>query len=523
MTGKLYQVLEEFNSKKHNVSLTSQQAKCFKLFKKGDVIKPKTFIETNADYFKTSACREPKNASKYAVNTSLRIAKDLGIIVEVNDKPIQFKDFLELESIRYFNDQLRGSKNKFLKDTQILSSTKKDYLYRVWEFSNWLHSRLFEFKQTKHLSETTFEIVTEKITLDGLEHLLNLYKKSFNSDSDFIRVIKSFLNDESNSKCSAGYMKLKYAAIMSYFEKNECELKFKYNPAIKHNDYSNENADATLSLEDLLNMLTAGSASILEKAVVLCKFQRGLDNTTMVDRFNFQAWGQLVKYFGTETYENWDLSLCPVPIRLTRIKTNYTHTGYLDIDAIQALQKYLNVRYEKTGSTMNNNEPIFLGRTNQPIKDFWIAKLIPRLARNAGIQKDLNSSELVQRHEKTSHELRDLLKSTLIVEGVAPYVCELAIGHKIGDSYEKQDKLYPDKSRQEYMKASSKINIFSNIVTNMKGSSDVTQYKNQIDDNQQVLSSLIKDKQSDTDRNMELIQMISNLRAEVNELKQSKK
>ena len=111
----------------------------------------------------------------------------------------------------------------------------------------------------------------------------------------------------------------------------------------------------------------------------------------------------------------------------------------------------------------------------------------------------------------------------MIVEGVAPYVCELAIGHKIGDSYEKQDKLYPDKSRQEYMKASSKINIFSNIVTNMKGSADITQYKNQIDDNQQVLSSLIKDKQSDTDRNMELIQMISNLRAEVNELKKSKK
>ena len=57
----------------------------------------------------------------------------------------------------------------------------------------------------------------------------------------------------------------------------------------------------------------------------------------------------------------------------------------------------------------------------------------------------------------------------------------------------------------------------------MKGSADVVRYKNQIDDNRQVLSSLIKDKQYDTDRNMELIQMISNLRAEVNELKKSKK
>jgi len=523
MTSKLYQVLEEFNPKIHNVSLTKQQSKCIKYFKKGEQFKPKIFLESLPNDFGTSNCNDQKNATRYALTSTLKIAKGLGIVVEVSTNPIEFKDFLELESIQYFSDQLRGSKNKNIKDNQILKSTKKDYLYRVWEFNNWLHGMEFEFKQTKHLSETTFEIVTEKITLDGIEHFLNLYKKSFNSDSDFIRVIKKFLNHQDNKKCSAGYMKLKYASIMAYFEKNECELKFKYDSNVNHNDYSNENADATLSLEDLLNMLTTGRASILDKAVVLCKFQRGLDNTTLVDRFNFQAWHQLVEYFGTEQYQNWDLSKCPVPIRLTRIKTNYTHTGYLDVDAIQAVQKYLNVRYEKTGSTMKDGEPLFLGRTNQPIKDWFVAKLIPKLARNAGIQKSMNSSELVNRNEKTSHELRDLLKSTLIVEGVAPYVCELAIGHKVGDSYEKQDKLYPDKSREEYMKASSKINIFSNIVHNMNGSADATKYKKQIEDNQKVMTELVKDNQNSMDSKGELYQMIAELRAEVTELKKERK
>ena len=171
---------------------------------------------------------------------------------------------------------------------------------------------------------------------------------------------------------------------------------------------------------------------------------------------------------------------------------------------------------------MKDGEPMFLGRTNQPIKDWWVAQLIPKLARNAGIQKTMNSSELVNRHEKTSHELRDLLKSTLIVEGVAPYVCELAIGHKIGDSYEKQDKLYPDKSREEYMKASSKINIFSNIVHNMNGSADVTKYKKQIEDNQIVMVGLVKDNQTEMFAKGELYQMIADLKAEVNELKNSK-
>jgi len=523
MTSKLYQVLEEFNPEIHNVSLTKQQSKCIKLFKKGDMIKPKTMIDDNINYLTTKACKQPRNASTYAVNSTLRIAKGLGIIVEVSTNPIEFKEFIELESIQYFSEQLRGSKNKFLKETQSLVSTKKDYLYRCWEFNNWLHGRIFEFKQTKHLTETTFETVTENITLEGLEHLLNLYKKSFNSDSDFIRVIKRFLNDDMHKKCSSGYMKLKRVSILAYFEKNECELKFKYDPSVKHHDYSEESSSATLSLEDLLNMLTSGRASLLDKAVVLCKFQRGLDNTTLVDRFNYQVWEQLIKYFGTEMYQNWDISKCPVPIKLTRIKTNYTHTGYLDVDAIQAIQKYLNVRYEKTGSVMTIHEPLFIGKLQQPIKKEWVSKLIPKLASNAGIQKKIDNSELTPRNEKTTHELRDLLKSTLIVEGVAPYVCELAIGHKVGDSYEKQDLLYPEKSREEYMKASSKINIFSNIVHNMNGNTDVTKYKKQIEDNQTVMAGLVKDNQNSLDSKGELYQMIADLRAEVAELKKSKK
>jgi len=275
-------------------------------------------------------------------------------------------------------------------------------------------------------------------------------------------------------------MKMKRNAILSYFEKNECELKFKYDPRINHQDFSEESSNATLSLTDLYEMITSGGASIKEKALILCKFHRGLDNSTFCDRFNFQAWEQLVEYFGTENYENWDISKCPVPIRLTRIKTNYTHVGYLDVDAIQALQKYLKVRFSKTGENMKPNQPMFVGRFNQPIRVQWLTNLIPRLAQNAGIQKKIRNSNLTVKNEKTSHELRDLLKSTLIVEGVASYVCELAIGHKVGDSYEKQDKLYPNKSREEFMKASSKINIFSNYTNYLKEGNELKEKEKQV-------------------------------------------
>ena len=43
-----------------------------------------------------------------------------------------------------------------------------------------------------------------------------------------------------------------------------------------------------------------------------------------------------------------------------------------------------------------------------------------------------------------SHEVRDLLKSTLIVSGCAQYVAEHVLGHAPRDSYEKQASLYPE-------------------------------------------------------------------------------
>ena len=523
-------MLEEYDPKKHNVKLRPSVLKCITLFKKGDTFEPKDMIVDHADYLASKNAKSKLVASKHVVDNTLKIAKELGIIKEPELDVLPFEEFCQLETIQYFSEQLKGTKTKYLKSVNYDSSTKRNYLYRAWEFNNWLHGKSFEFKQTKHLTETQFEVVTEKITLEGLEHFLELFKRSFNSDSDFIRVIKRFLNDEMNRKCSVGYMKMKRNAILSYFEKNECELKFKYDPRINHQDFSEESSNATLSLTDLYAMITSGSATTKEKAVVLCKFHRGLDNSTFCDRFNFQAWDQLVEYFGTENYDNWDISKCPVPIRLTRIKTNYTHVGYLDVDAIQALQKWFKVRFNSTGENMKSNQPIFVGRFNQPIRVQWLTSLIPRLAENAGIQKKINNSNLTVKNEKTSHELRDLLKSTLIVNDVASYVCELAIGHKVGDSYEKQDKLYPNKSREEFMKASEQINIFSNYTNYLKDGiqlkekvKQVEMLSNRVEDNQKVMRDLVMDKQNESDKKSELYEMIVDLQKEVKELRASKK
>ena len=83
---------------------------------------------------------------------------------------------------------------------------------------------------------------------------------------------------------------------------------------------------------------------------------------------------------------------------------------------------------------------------------------------DAGIQKRV-SHRVYKIH---SHEVRDLLKSTLIVSGCAQYVAEHVLGHAPRDSYEKQASLYPETLRSEYAKASGRLNIFTSIERHLR-------------------------------------------------------
>lgn len=497
MPTKYFEVLDQYDAEKHGqIKMPPNILKCIRLFKKGDIFSPKKFAEQNKDSLNITSTK--LNATLFTVSNTVKIAKEIGLIKVFDEKPIKYDDFYNLDSVQYFINQLRGSKMKNLKRDSIKeNSTKRHYLYQIYHFNNWLHGKTFEFSITKQIDIDVFKKTKEKVTLEGLEHLLSLYQSSHNTDSEFIKVVKLYLMDQVHSGCSAKYMSVKHSAITSYFDKNDSPLKFKYSPYNNHTDYKEENENATITLEDVYKLITHGKASPLEKAVVLCRFHRGLDSSTLADRFNFQVWEQLVKWFGNNDYENWDLKKCPVPIRITRVKTNYLHTGYLDYDAIVAIQEYLNYRYQSylricrykkldegyimsKNQIMQNDKPLFVDKNNKPISINWCSRLVPRLALKAGIQNNMKGERLINKSEKVGHELRDLLKSTLIVSGTADYVCQLAIGHNVGDSYEKQDKLYPERSREEYAKASKRINIFSNVSNFVNNGDNSDKLKDQL-------------------------------------------
>jgi len=473
---KQFQVLETFDpNRDYGVSIQPRFHECFKHFERGQIITQSEFTEKHL-----TESEKSRSNWLWIVNHGFRLGTEIGILKEVLKNPISFKEFYQLESVQYYASQLKGSRYKNLHPKRKIHSTKEQYLYRLWEFNNWLHGKTFEFSKVRYVDTSTFKKEKKKVTINTVEDFLKLYQDSFYSESEYIKIIKQFLMDSDNGNVSSNYIKNKKQAIVGYFEKNDTPLTFHFDPSVMYNS-EEPNQDTKLSLEDLLKMLTSGRTSILDKAVVLCKFHRGLDNITFVDRFNFEAWEQIVKWFGSDIHMSWDLEKCPVPIILTRIKTGYKHRGFLDRDAISSLQNYLNKRFDQTGTAMKVGEPIFINSIKQPISVEWLMRLVPRLAQNAGIQNKFKVNKIMK-NEKTSHELRDLLKSTLISCDVVQYVCEMAIGHKVKDSYEKQDKLYPNKSRAEFMKASKKINIFTNIANHMEGDEEKLILQNQIQD-----------------------------------------
>ena len=410
---------------------------------------------------------------------------------------LTFGEFVKQESMQELLLSLRGSKHKHTKPKSKLNlhSTQLVYANRLYHLHKWLNGRNFEFNNFIHTGENTFKNVRENVILNGLEHFLKLYQDSFNSRRDFVRLLKKYLNDSLHSGKYASTMTVEKSAILAYFKHNETEIEIPFNPKTRYKVKDESDELPELSLEELLKLLTLGRPTLVQKAMILCKFHRGLDTATLTDRFNFEAWRQLVDYFGTELYMNWDLTKCPVPIKLTRMKTDFTHTGFLDRDAIVSIQNYLEDEEKKKGRKMLEGKPLFVNQKDNPINIHWVSRAFNRMAEKSGIQSKLDGYKYKTKFSKDSHELRDLLESTLLDCSVRSDVVEHVTGHKPKDSYEKQASLYPNSLRAEFMKASKRLNIFSNMSYYMKGREETDALQRQIDGlKQQLSTSIEKDK-----------------------------
>jgi len=372
------------------------------------------------------------------------------------NKAISFHNFCKLESIVFCISQLRGNRRRNIKSKNFVS-TQKSYLYRLWNFHYWLVGQEFSYDVWTMIGNSTFQKQSKTVTLDGLEHFLNLYESNnTKSRRPFTQLIMKYLRDPIHKNKKPQTMRIEYHAIKAYFELNDSPIHLHFRLNFTEIEYTEE--PQLLTLGNLMRLLTVGQPTLLQKAVFLCKFHRGLDTSTFVDRFNFEAWEQIVKIFGTANWNQWDLKKCPIPIRLTRLKTYVVHVGFLDIDAIMALQEYL--EYKQTIQNVFKPNPIFLNCKNIPISEGWIRYSFRSLAKKAGLIKP---NDKTKNQDINPNSLRILLKSTLIACNVDRVIAEEAIGHKTPERPNKH-KINDIKNMQnEYLKASKTINIFSRV------------------------------------------------------------
>lgn len=495
MAKKTIFVSKAFASSKVDFAIRPRVAKILSQLKAGQTY---DVCDLVASHNTTGNIQTAQDIIKHTINAGKRA----GILSEVDTHPISFADFCNLDTVSYMRRQLKETKfkNNTAKTRHSGGGTRRSYSLLLWHFSCWLAGRTIKVTKTIPVGENLQRLDTVSVQLSTIEDLLEAYIQS-PKGVEVIRLIKEYIMDDIHHAKSAGYMETIMSAIRAYFDRNDAKISFRFNTSINHEETP---PVGSMTIEDLMLMLTSGKPSVTEKAVVLCKFHSGLDNSTFADRFNFEAFGQLVKWFGTQYHRVWDLSKCPVMLNVTRIKVEFPHVCCVDRDAIVELQRYLDWREGKTGRQMTDAEPIFLNTKLKPITNRWISEMIPKLALRAKVQTKFKTKS-GNKNEKTSHELRDLLKSTLNSSGVHAYASNHLIGHMPADSYEKEAILYPLKIRAEYMKASGMINIFtkfSNVINESdQYISEISTLKVQMQE-QKIQIDGLQSHQSDVDKDV---------------------
>jgi len=216
---------------------------------------------------------------------------------------------------------------------------------------------------------------------------------------------------------------------------------------------------------------------------------------------------------GSENPELWDVSKAPVQVNLVRPKTSTVYYSFLSVDALKALQAWLKVRQTMMDAPLKSGEPLFITSQRKPMLKDNVTGIFKRLAISSGLETRKYGKPSEVRYRFHSHELRDTLRTTCTVAGVAHPVAEYIIGHDIDKlHYDKSPDVYPEHYRQEYAKIEPLINIFSSEGRSLKKINDLEQ---KLDERETVIETLVQNGQQKAGE-------IAELRAKIESIENSR-
>ncbi len=358
---------------------------------------------------------------------------------------------MRFESVKFWIAQLNspGAKN-----IRIRRGTRQSYAAALGTFDEWLRGRKFPVTRDGAGGGGDGKAGNAEASFSDVGEMLRFCQNSIHGARAAKRVVREYLAHLASAGYSKSTATVRCSAIKSYFAVHDVPVDVK----VGKFRYAQDNGNPELSLSDFYKMVYSGSMGPMMRAITLVKFQAGLDSSTLADRFNFEAYPQIVRHFGVEDYDSWDLDKCPVPIKLTRLKTGMPYTTFIDRDAVSQLRDYLRWKESRHGKH-DGTGPLFVTRRGTPVSPIWISVRFSKAASDAGVQKKFSRGY----YRVRAHEVRDLLKSTLVAAGCAQYAADHVLGHAPKDSYEKQATLYPEALRREYSKASGYLNVFTSF------------------------------------------------------------
>ena len=364
---------------------------------------------------------------------------------------------LEFATVRYWQGQLNecGIKNAASNKT----NTRLVYLTRLAAFSEWLPGRIFDMR-VQAVADGRIVRETSQKSFANVEELLRFGDDGSGNEKEVRKIISQYLRDPRHGNLAHSTVAGMCAAIKSYFDAHDVATNVKFNG--KKRDEIEVTEKPELELADFYKMMTANKVDLMVRAVMLVKFQAGLDSSTLADRFNFYAYQQIAKWCGTDNHKAWKKDKCPIPVHLVRVKTGIKYTTFIDRDALDAIKTYLSWREERHGPR-DPAGPMFLTTRNEPIRGEWISNAFGRLADSSRAQRRLESGVL----KLHSHNTRRLLKSLLMECGCAEWAADHVLGHKAKDPYTGPAELFPKTLREEYAKASHKINVLSKAASSV--------------------------------------------------------
>ena len=417
------------------------------------------------------------------VRAAVRHAASSGMLLDISEAPPRpYKEFQAMPSVARWLAMLNTS--NVVHGDDGTGGTRRIYGYALYRFSNWLEGKKWTLTVREDAGGGSYREVRVDVVIRDMDHLLELAIERGGIDRDLSLLVRQFFADKNAEKSiGTGTLTVVQNAIRSFFTCHELQYGLRLPRSMLRGSERDDGwEDRTLRLSEFYRMLSVGRPTIRDKAVLLSKFHRGLDLMTLADRFNYTAFDQMAAHMGTDDAAVWDLDKCPVPIVLVRVKTNYRHVGFLERDAMQANIDWIAERQRLTGAALRrgDNQPLYIMQNGRPVTTGWVGARFRCIARRVGLCAERGAGG-VQASTRHSHQLRHLLKSTLIDAGCRIDVADHVIGHAPKDAYEKQAVLYPESLRREYAKAAAKINIFSNFEASIDSGDDIHKLRAEVE------------------------------------------